>query len=216
MNKLGFALDLKKVSDEGEFEGHASTFGNRDLGGDIVVSGAFKKTLKQKGPSGVKMLLDHDPRQRIGVWTHMEEDEKGLYVKGKLLVEKQIGKEAYIDLKAGALDSMSIGFRTVDWAFDGRRKARMLKELDLVEISLVTFPMNEAAKVAGVKSVSEMTIREVEAALESGTLPPLSSKQAKALLACGYKALQAERDAGTEDEANFMREFLSRLQALRG
>jgi hypothetical protein len=118
-------------------------------------------------------------------------------VKGRLLLEKQDGKDAYIDLKEGALDGLSIGFQTKLDAYDGRRKARMLKEIDLREISLVPFPMNESARVTGVKALEDIkTIREFEEALVNGTLPALSAKEAKALLAGGFKAIRSERDAG--------------------
>lgn len=197
MDRLGFSLDLKGVSDSGVFEGYASTFGERDLGGDIVVAGAFTKSLKARGAKGIRMFADHDTTKRIGVWQDIVEDDKGLYVKGQLLIEKAIGKEAYIDLKSGAFDGMSIGFRTIKDKYDGRRKARMLEEVDLLEVSLVSFPMNENARVTAVKTADDFkTIREFEEALINGTLPALSAKEAKALLAGGFKAIRSERDAG--------------------
>lgn len=178
MQRLDFGLDLKAISDEGVFEGYASTFGNRDSGGDIVEPGAFTKTLRARGPRGVKMLADHDPTKRIGVWEEMHEDEKGLFVKGRLLVEKSIGKEAHIDLKAGALDGLSIGYRVKSDAYDGRRRARLLKEVDLFEISLVPFPMNEMARTTSVKSLSGDEIREIEAALRDVGLSQTERKRA--------------------------------------
>jgi HK97 family phage prohead protease len=197
MDRLDFALEVKGVTDAGLFEGYASTFGERDLGGDIVVAGSMTKSIKARGAKGIRMFADHDTRKRIGVWTDLIEDEKGLYVKGRLLLEKQDGKDAYIDLKEGALDGLSIGFQTKLDAYDGRRKARMLKEIDLREISLVPFPMNESARVTGVKALEDIkTIREFEEALVNGTLPALSAKEAKALLAGGFKAIRSERDAG--------------------
>lgn len=197
MDTLAFALELKAVSETGLLEGYASTFGERDLGGDIVVAGAFGKSLRTRGAKGVKMFADHDPSKRIGVWTEIDEDEKGLKVKGQLLTEKAIGRDAYIDVKSGALDGLSVGFRIKLDSYDGRRKARMLKELDLLEISLVPFPMNEGARVTSVKAAADIkTIREFEEALISGTLPALSAREAKALLAGGFKAIRPERDAG--------------------
>ncbi len=186
MDRLDFALEIKGVNDNGVFEGYASTFGERDLGGDIVVAGAFSKSLKARTAKGVRMFSDHDSRKRIGVWTNIDEDEKGLYVKGRLLLEKQDGKEAYIDLKEGALDGMSIGFRTKQDSYDGRRKARMLKEVDLLEISLVPFPMNESARVTAVKSVK--TIREFEDFLRD--VGGYSNAAAKAIAAGGFKATE--------------------------
>ena len=209
MDRLAFALEIKELSESGIFEGYASTFGERDLGGDVVVAGAFAKSLKARGAKGVRMFADHDPSKRIGVWTDLKEDDRGLFVKGRLLLEKQIGKEAYIDLKEGSLDAMSIGYRVAPngSSYDGRRKARMLKELDLVEISLLPFPMNENARVTGIKGADLATIREFEEALTSGTLPALSAKEAKAFLAGGFKAIRSERDAGemSEELADILR-----------
>lgn len=205
MDRLDFALEVKGVTDAGVFEGYASTFGDRDLGGDIVVAGAMTKSLKSRGAKGVRMFADHDSRKRIGVWTDLTEDEKGLYVKGRLLLEKQDGRDAYIDLKEGALDGMSIGFRTKSDSYDGRRKARMLKEIDLLEISLVSFPMNENARVTGVKAANDIkTIREFEDFLRDAG--GYSHAAAKAIAAGGFKAAEP-RD---EDDADALAAALRR------
>lgn len=196
MDRLEFALEVKGVTDAGLFEGYASTFGERDLGGDIVVFGAFAKSLRSSGTKGVKMFADHDRRKRIGVWTDITEDEKGLFVKGRLLLEKQDGKDAYIDLKEGVIDAMSIGYHAVDHSYDGRRKARMLKEVKLMEISLVPFGMNENARVTGVKSADEIkTIREFEEFLRD--VGGFSNAAAKAIAAGGFKANPRDEDANT-------------------
>lgn len=200
MQKIDFALEVKALADDGTFEGYASTFGNKDLGGDVVMPGAFAKAIKAKGAKGVKMLADHDPRQRIGVWTSIEEDETGLKVAGRLLTEKANGREAYIDLKAGALDGLSIGGRTVEDAYDGRKRARLIKSFDLYEISLVAFPMNEAARVTAVKAAHRIkTIREFEDFLrdEGG----FSHTAAKAIAAGGYKAADPRDEDGPDIEA---------------
>ena len=171
MHKINSPFELKQIDEEtGAFEGYASVFGNKDQGGDIVMKGAFAASLKSRGPKGVKMLADHDATKRVGIWTDMAEDENGLLVKGRLLLEKQIGKEAHIDLKSGALTGLSIGGRTKSDAYDGRKRARIIKEFDLYEISLVTFPMNEQAQVFAVKSLADLTaddFREIEAALRT-------------------------------------------------
>lgn len=218
MQRLDFSLELKAVSDDGTFEGYASVFGNRDGGGDIVEPGAFTKTLRERGPKGIKMLADHDPTKRIGVWEAMSEDAHGLMVKGRLLTEKAIGKEAHIDLKAGALDGMSIGYRVKSDAYDGRRRARLLKEVDLFEISLVPFPMNEAARVTAVKSLTVDEIRELEDALrDEGRL---SGAEAKRSLSVFKKWLQREveepntlpRDeAGAAELAELLRRNIATL-----
>lgn len=199
MDRLDFAFDLKAVAESGIFEGYASTFGNRDQGGDIVEAGAFAKSLKSRGARGIKMLADHDPTKRVGVWTDMQEDEKGLYVKGQLLTEKSIGKDAYIDLKSGALSGLSIGGRASLTSQDGRKRARLIKEWDLYEISLVTFPMNEAATVTAVKELPNMSAedwREVEAALRMKGLSRADAVKAVS----GFKDY-FQRDAGTPEAA---------------
>ncbi len=193
MDRLDFALELKGVNDSGVFEGYASTFGEKDLGGDIVVAGAFAKSLKATGAKGVKMFADHDSSKRVGVWTDISEDSTGLHVKGRLLLEKQIAKDIYVDLKEGALDAMSIGYRAVDHKYDGRRKARMLNEVKLMEISLVGLGMNESARVTAVKSVK--TIREFEDFLRD--VGGFSNAAAKAIAAGGFKSASDPRD---EDE----------------
>lgn len=209
MENWNFSLELKAIQDDGTFEGYASTFGNKDQGGDIVAPGAFARSIKAKGVNGIKMLADHDPRQRIGVWTMIEEDDRGLKVAGRLLTEKGNGREAYIDLKAGALDGLSIGGRTTLDAADGRKRARIIKEFDLYEISLVSFPMNESARVTSVKAASHIkTIREFEDFLrdEGG----FSHAAAKAIAAGGFKATDPRDEDGPDIEA-----IKSRFRAIR-
>lgn len=204
MDRLCFDLELKALDAEGSFEGYASTFGNRDEGGDIVEAGAFTKSIKQRGPRGVKMLLDHDPRQRIGAWSSITEDEKGLFVKGQLFMEKQVGKDTHVDLKGGALDKMSIGYRTLKSGEDGRRRARLLKEVDLLEISLVTFAMNEDAAVTRVKAAESVkTIREFEDFLRD--VGGFSHARAKAIAATGFKSHSDPRDEDGGELAEIIR-----------
>jgi len=153
MNDAGthIALDVKAVEEDGTFTGYASTFDNADQGFDVVVKGAFAKTLAQRPAAKLKMLRDHDPRLLIGQWLDAKEDSRGLVVKGRLLLEIDAAKEAYALLKAGALDGMSIGFRTLKDRWDSAKKVRFIEEVDLREISLTAFPMNELAAVQAVK-----------------------------------------------------------------
>lgn len=186
------ALDTKAVTEQGEFEGYASTFNNEDQGGDIVVAGAFAKAIA-RGVGKVKMLLQHDRTMPIGIWTELVENAKGLKAKGRLILETVAGRETHALLKAGALDGLSIGFRTIKHRYDqAKPMVRYLEELDLKEISVVTFPMNERALVASVKGQLP-TEREFEQFLmrDAG----LSAQQAKAFIADGYKALKGKRDA---------------------
>lgn len=158
-------FDGKSVKEDGMFEGYASTFGNKDEGGDIVMPGAFAKSLTVRPAAKIKMLRDHDPSRLIGVYKTVQEDGKGLHVEGKLIRTTKDGAESYDLMKEGALDSMSIGYRTVDSEYDRQRDARLLKQLDLHEISLVAFPMNPMAEITTVKGAIEFDNREMEDAL---------------------------------------------------
>ena len=130
-------------------EGYASLFGVVDRGGDVVLPGAYAASLKRMAEGGgrVRMLWQHDPAQPIGVWDEVHEDARGLWVKGRLLTELEKGREAAALLAAGALDGLSIGYRTVR-AERGPKGRRLLAEVELWEVSLVTFPMLPAARVA--------------------------------------------------------------------
>ena len=130
-------------------EGYASLFGVVDRGGDVVLPGAYAASLKRMAAAGgrVRMLWQHDPAQPIGVWDEVREDARGLWVKGRLLTELERGREAVALLAAGALDGLSIGYRTIR-AERGPQGRRMLAEVELWEVSLVTFPMLPAARVA--------------------------------------------------------------------
>lgn len=130
--------------------GYASLFGQADHGADVVAPGAFARSLKALEASGnrLKMLWQHDPAQPIGVWHIAREDALGLYVEGRLLPDVARGAEAAALLGAGAIDGLSIGYRTktAERLASGGRK---LTDVDLWEVSLVTFPMLAEARVAG-------------------------------------------------------------------
>lgn len=130
---------------EGRIEGHASLFDVADESGDEVAPGAFISSLRREAPR-VKLLWQHDPAQPIGVWEDLHEDGQGLFCRGRILSDIRVGAEALALLAAGAIDGLSIGFRTVRAARlpDGRRR---LLEIELWEISLVTFPMLSEARV---------------------------------------------------------------------
>lgn len=148
---LNVSLDIKTLGTR-EFEGHGSIFGNVDLGGDIVLPGAFKRSLAahKKAGSLPQMFWMHRPDQVPGRWLEMEEDAKGLYVKGEL-ADTPLGNEMYTLLKMKAVRGQSIGYRTVDMDYD-KDGNRLLKEVELWEVSLVSLAMNPLARVEGVKS----------------------------------------------------------------
>lgn len=136
------------VKDGIEIEGYASFFDAVDQGGDVVLKGAYAASLKTLAAQGrqVKMLWQHDASEPIGVWDEVREDEKGLYVKGRLLESVARGREAAALIAAGALDGLSIGYRTKK-ALRASEGKRHLQELELWEVSLVTFPMLPSARV---------------------------------------------------------------------
>lgn len=137
-----------ELGEDASICGYASLFGEVDQGGDVVEKGAYGTSLKRLGDAGVrvKLLWQHDPSQPIGVWDEVREDDRGLYVKGRLLTETQKGREAAALIEAGAIDGLSIGYRTVKADRDAKGR-RHLAELELWEVSLVTFPMLPQARV---------------------------------------------------------------------
>ena len=137
------------VTDGVVVEGYASLFGKRDQGGDTVQAGAYGASLKALAAQGrrVKMLWQHDPGQPIGVWEEVREDAKGLYVRGRILTEVDRGREAAALLSAGAIDGLSIGYRTLRAERDAKGQ-RLLAEVELWEVSLVTFPMLPEARIS--------------------------------------------------------------------
>jgi len=163
---VGF--EIKAVNADGTVEGYGSVFGVRDNYDDVISKGAFVQSLKDHKAAGTMpaMLWQHDADKPIGVWTEMVEDEKGLRIKGQLAMETVKGKEAHALLKMGALNGLSIGFMSKEWAYDRETEVRTLTAIDLWEVSLVTFPANEKARVTNVKSADEMaTPKDAEKAL---------------------------------------------------
>lgn len=150
--------------------GYASLFGLRDQGGDVVQKGAYAASLKRLSAAGrgVKMLWQHDPAQPIGIWDEVREDATGLWVKGRILTEVDKGREAAALLAAGAIDGLSIGYRTVRAERDGKGQ-RLLSELELWEVSLVTFPMLPEARVSAKgASLEAETWRHLAEAVTAG------------------------------------------------
>lgn len=195
-----------KASPEGVIEGYASLFGEKDTGGDVVEVGAYTKSLSGLSAANrrVKMLWQHDPSQPIGVWDEVREDGRGLLVKGRILQEVEKGREALALVNAGAMDGLSIGYRTVR-AERGAKGERLLKELDIWEVSLVTFPMLQTARIDAVKA-ADLTERDLERVLTRDA--GLSRAVAQRLMAGGFGAIKAMRDAGggIAELARFMRE----------
>lgn len=189
------------VSLEGSFSGYASVFGECDLGNDVILPGAFAKSLARRGAHSVRMLFQHDANQPIGVWNEIREDHKGLFVAGRIATDVERGREVLALMRAGAVDGLSIGFRTVRSRIDRQTGARCIIEADLWEISVVTFPMQPEAKVGDVKSGGPRgantahlpTVRQFEGWLvrDAG----LSRSEARTVIAKGFAHLPGAREA---------------------
>lgn len=209
-------FQLKALSNDGTFEGYGSVFGVEDSYGDVVEPGAFKASLdawKSKGKMPA-LLWQHRSDSPIGVWKSMAEDEHGLRVEGALALKTQQGAEAYELLKLGAISGLSIGYAIPrgggEW--DPKTEQFRLKQVDLWETSLVTFPANEAAQVEAVKTALESPKTFERFLRDAG----LSAREAKALMAEGYRALNPrDAGAGDSDEA-VLRKFADHIKALRG
>ena len=195
--KKAFALQIRATGEDGSVEGYGSVFDVEDSYSDVIVKGAFEETIKAHKAAGTMpaMLWQHDAEHPIGVWTDMVEDSKGLVIKGRLAMETQKGREAYELLKMGAMKGLSIGFMSKQWAYDEAAGIRTLTEIDLWEVSLVTFPANTKARVTSVKAADVAaitTIRQAEKALRDAGF---SDDAAKAFMASVKRIANDEREA---------------------
>lgn len=191
------AMGEPQKEDSGEFayfEGYAAAFGNVDAYGDIIKKGAFAESIKSGAK--VKMLWQHDSWNPIGSYTELSEDDYGLFVKGRINLGTEQGKQAYALLKAGDLDSMSIGYITRKAYWDEKEEIRTLEEVDLVEVSVVTRPANQNAIVTAVKSMLEevKSLADIESILK---MRGFSNKEAKTFIS-KFKQISEKRDASEE------------------
>ena len=207
--ELSFSgLEVKQDGETNVIEGYASVFGNEDHVGDVVERGAFIKSIAERMP---KMLWQHKMDKPIGVYTEIREDDRGLYVKGKL-ANTPLGNEVAELARMGAIDSMSIGYSIPQGGaeFDRQNDIRLLKQVDLFEISLVTFPANEQAKIISAKNDLPRTEREFEKFLRDAGY---SRKQATAITLAGFKAESSQRDAGLEALHNTFNQLIERIKS---
>lgn len=212
-------LQIKEITEQGRFTGYASTFGNTDLGGDVIAPGAFSKTIAEKKDHPV--LWGHNPREVIGVNESYTEDAKGLKVEGQLIMDVQRAREAYALMKAKAVRGLSIGFDTIVQEYNKETDVRTLKEVKLWEYSLTPFPMNPQAQVTGVKTADDLeeTLYEIIRFKHSG---PLSAEiktlieQAEQKLSSlrAAKALEADKQDEIAPEILHAASSISKL--LRG
>ncbi len=144
---------ISGVTADGVFQGYASLFGVVDLAGDTVVPGAFAASLAARGAAGVKLLWQHNPAEPLGIWETLEEDTRGLFVRGRLDLNVARAREVHALMKSRAVDGLSIGFKTIRSRRDAATGHRRLEKIDLWEVSIVTFPMLPQARVSAVKEV---------------------------------------------------------------
>ncbi|MBD1229784.1 HK97 family phage prohead protease [Acinetobacter seifertii] len=205
MNKVYFKMQEQTVQEDGFFSGYLAVFNNIDSHGDVIRKGAFLKTIEEWNSKGKypAIFWNHDPDEPIGVFTLMREDEKGLYVEGRLLISDIVrAKSTYALMKVKAIDGMSIGYITIQATQDPQTMIRELLELELVEGSIVAFPSNPNSLISSVKSK-----------LQDGELPSLpefekflresgfSKTQATVIASKGLRHLLSESE-GENEKAN--------------
>ena len=139
------------LASDGTVEGYASLFGEVDQARDMVMPGAFTRTLAQRGLRKIPMLFQHDPAEPVGIWLDLREDFRGLWARGRLIPDVARGRELMALVSEGAIDGLSIGYRTVRGQIDPKTRIRKLYQVDLWEISIVTFPLLAGARVRAVK-----------------------------------------------------------------
>ncbi|QGA55875.1 HK97 family phage prohead protease [Brucella sp. 2280] len=220
MKTKDFALQVKDLSEDGTFTGYGSVNGNVDSYGERVMPGAFAGSLAKHKREGtnVLMLWQHNPNEPIGIWEDLSEDAKGLWGKGRLIMEVQKAREVHALMKANAIGGLSIGYREIKATPDGN--VRNLEELDLREISPVSFPANRRARIEAVKSErmeefarrlrdgDPMPIKEFEDILREAGVPKSMATQ---IASVGYaKAALGEPEGEKADDATAF------LTALRG
>ncbi len=204
MKTLDFPFELKQADDEGTFEGHGSVFDVLDSDREIVVRGAFAKTLVER-EGRIKLLWQHQSWEPIGVPLELKEDDRGLFLRGQLAIKATQPRDVHELMKLGVVDGLSIGFRTIKAETDDDTRVRKLTEIELWEISLVTFPANPQATVASVKDRAFAltlagtaggieTERDFERFLRDAGF---SQRRAKAIVASGFKT--ANRDGSARE-----------------
>jgi HK97 family phage prohead protease len=142
------------IDADGTVEGYASLFGEIDQARDMMMRGAFADTLSARGIRRIPMLFQHNPSEPVGIWLELREDHRGLFARGRLIPEVARGRELISLLRAGAIDGLSIGFRTSKARIDPTTRIRRLLAVDLWEISIVTFPLLAGARVRAVKQAT--------------------------------------------------------------
>jgi len=217
---------LAQGAPAGAVEGYGSVFNTVDAYNETIVKGAFKQTLKDWKAQGKlpKMLLQHggggffssnaDDMVPIGKWEEMREDDHGLYMRGRIFdLDTDRAKATYAAVKEGELDGLSIGFRTKKFKFDDETQVRTLTEIQLFEVSLVTFPANDPARVTGVKTDGELpSEREFERWLQRDA--GLSARQAEVIIAKGYRQLKRGGSMPADEACSELLQAVTRRGAI--
>ena len=220
------SFDVQDVDESGAITGYGSVFGVVDGGGDVVMPGAFKKSLAARGDKPIPILWNHFDSFPVGKWTQIEEDERGLKLSGRFTMKSAKAQEIHALAMDSVISGLSIGYRTIDAEKSETTGVRRLKELDLWEVSIVTFPMLEDAQIESVKNDDRsigledflsLTDREQERILTKRDARQLSRSAAIALMRDGIPALKAKRDAGEETAAHRMlSSILNDIRAFKG
>jgi HK97 family phage prohead protease len=154
MHALALPPPRAAIEADGTVAGYASLFGVVDQARDMMLPGAFADTLKSRGLRRIPMLFQHDPAEPIGIWDELREDFRGLFARGRLIPDVMRAKEVLALVRAGAIDGLSIGFKTTKARVDPRTRVRKLHHVELWEISIVTFPLLDGARLHAVKDAA--------------------------------------------------------------
>lgn len=196
--KKRLELKFDRLGKDGVFSGYASLFNEPDLGNDLIANGAFKQSIRKRGAANIRMLYQHDPTEPIGRWDIIREDNKGLFVEGRLVKSSPRANEVLALLNERAIDGLSIGFRTIKSRRDRKTGLRVITEADLWEISVVTFPMQPQARIADLKGASQYTTNALPSTREFENWltrdAGLTRRQAKTVISRGFAELKGTRD----------------------
>ena len=179
------------IDADGMVEGYASLFGEIDQARDMMMRGAFADTLSARGIRRIPMLFQHDPSEPVGIWLELREDHRGLFARGRLIPDVARGRELISLVRAGAIDGLSIGFRTSKARIDPKTRIRRLLAVDLWEISIVTFPLLAGARVRAVKqatSRAKLSHARTRAERVVGGQQPCACQAVSPMSAIGAKA----------------------------
>lgn len=221
MERMACGLRELKFAESGDamsFTGYGAVFGNVDSYGDVIAPGAFAQTLAAHKAAGTSplMLLEHGGDLPVGVWKSMAEDGTGLLVTGELLPTTK-GKDAYIALKAGAINGLSIGFRPTEFAMRAKPEEprRTLKAVELIEVSIVGMPANGKARVGDVKSGDELKA-EITKLSDLGDVLREAAGWSRSQTEAVLSNFQAKADQGEPDVAEIVAALRRNLSILKG